>query len=358
MTADTVGGVWTFAIELAQALQGRDISVTLASMGGEPSPEQRREAESLANVRLCTSTYKLEWMPDPWDDVEASGRWLIDLERECSPDVVHLNTFGHGALPWRNPTILTAHSCVLSWWEAVRRTPLPDEWKQYRSLVERSLHSATLVTTPSRAMLLSLVKNYSMDIARCRVMPNGRDPNRFSSRTKEPFVLAAGRLWDEAKNLSALRDVADSLPWPVYLAGPDAGPNGERMNPGACTLLGRLGSAELADWYSRAAIYAAPALYEPFGLSILEAGLSGCSLVLGDIESLREIWRDAAVFVPPHDRERLASALRSLMSDPAGREALAARSASRARELTAARMAADYAAIYCQAGERRMACAL
>ena len=48
----------------------------------------------------------------------------------------------------------------------------------------------------------------------------------------------------------------------------------------------------------RAAIYALPARYEPFGLSILEAALSGCALVIGDIPSLREIWADAALFVP------------------------------------------------------------
>ena len=64
-------------------------------------------------------------------------------------------------------------------------------------------------------------------------------------------------------------------------------------------MLGRLSAGELADWYARAAIYALPARYEPFGLSALEAALSGCALVLGDIPSLREIWGDAALFVPP-----------------------------------------------------------
>ena len=33
------------------------------------------------------------------------------------------------------------------------------------------------------------------------------------------FVLTAGRLWDEAKNVAALADVAPTLTWPVYLAG-------------------------------------------------------------------------------------------------------------------------------------------
>ncbi|MEB3829625.1 glycosyltransferase [Phormidium sp. CCY1219] len=56
---------------------------------------------------------------------------------------------------------------------------------------------------------------------------------------------------------------------------------------------------ELSHWYARAAIYAFPARYEPFGLSVLEAALSGCALVLGDIPRLREMWGDAAVFANP-----------------------------------------------------------
>lgn len=33
MTADTVGGVWTYALELAQALDSRGIQIALATMG-------------------------------------------------------------------------------------------------------------------------------------------------------------------------------------------------------------------------------------------------------------------------------------------------------------------------------------
>ena len=34
MTADTVGGVWTYALDLARKLAGRGCEVTLATMGG------------------------------------------------------------------------------------------------------------------------------------------------------------------------------------------------------------------------------------------------------------------------------------------------------------------------------------
>jgi hypothetical protein len=41
MTTDTIGGVWTFALELTAALQAYDIEVILAALGGEPSAAQR-----------------------------------------------------------------------------------------------------------------------------------------------------------------------------------------------------------------------------------------------------------------------------------------------------------------------------
>ena len=78
-------------------------------------------------------------------------------------------------------------------------------------------------------------------------------------------------------------------------------------------LLGKLSESELARHYARAAIYCLPARYEPFGLSVLEAALSGCALVLGDIPSLRENWTGAAEFAPPDD----ASAFR--LDSPAAR---------------------------------------
>ena len=40
MTADAVGGVWTYALDLAQGLNEADIAVRLAVLGPAPSPDQ------------------------------------------------------------------------------------------------------------------------------------------------------------------------------------------------------------------------------------------------------------------------------------------------------------------------------
>ena len=358
MTGDTVGGVWTFALDLAGALGDHGIEVLLATMGGEPSDEQRAEASAISTLRLCPSSYKLEWMSDPWRDLEESGGWLLDLAAEFHPDLIHLNTFGHGALPWQAPIVLTAHSCVASWWAAVKGCPLPEEWDAYRTLVERSLKAAGMVTAPSRAMLALVEGNYGPGLPPRRAIANGRNRALFCPAVKEPFVLSAGRLWDEAKNIAAVAAAASRLPWPVYVAGEDRHPNGEWIEFSGCRSLGRLSSAGLAGWYGRASIYALPARYEPFGLSVLEAALSGCALVLGDIESLREVWGEAALFVPPDDLDTLQATISGLMASPALLHEMAGRALSRALTFTPERTALEYLEVYASVAEpRSVACA-
>ena len=350
MTTDTVGGVWNFSLELAEALGRRGIDVALAALGVLPSDAQRAEARS-AGARLYESAFKLEWMDNPWADVEASGRWLLELERAIAPDLIHLNSYGHGALLWSSPVVLTAHSCVVSWWDAVKGGAPPAEWNRYRQEVKRSLDAADLVTAPTHAMLAALRAHYG-DSPRSRVVLNGRSPGCFRRGPKEDFVLSAGRLWDEAKNIRALVEVAPKLAWPVYVAG-----EARRAVLSGCRALGRLPSAALADWYARASIYALPAYYEPFGLTALEAALSGCALVLGDIPSLREIWDGAAVFVAPGDRRGLRSALNSLIENRPRRIELACRAYRRALDLGADRMALDYLSAYEEALGVKALCA-
>ncbi|AFE04221.1 group 1 glycosyl transferase [Corallococcus coralloides DSM 2259] len=346
MTADTVGGVWSYALELCRQLCSRGVRVELATMGAPLSPAQWREARALPGLTVHKSTWRLEWMDAPWDDVRAAGEWLLELEARLSPDVVHLNGYCHGAWPFRAPVLVVAHSCVLSWWEAVKHEPAPARYARYRDEVAKGLHAASVVVAPTRAMLDAVTRHYGA-LPSARVIPNARDAQAFAPAVKERFVLAAGRLWDEAKNLAALEAAAPQLPFPVYVAGDATSPGGsERATTRSTRPLGHLPPPVLADWMARASVYALPARYEPFGLSALEAALAGCALVLGDIPSLREVWGDAARFVPPDDPRALARTLRLLMNPSSEREALAARGRQRALTFTPGRMAEAYLELY------------
>jgi glycosyltransferase involved in cell wall biosynthesis len=319
MTADAVGGVWTYACDLAAAL---DAEVTIATMG-PPPPE--------SGENVVVSTFALEWEDDPWEDVDRAGAWLLELEEELEPDLVHLNGYAHGALPWRAPVVVAAHSDVVSWWWAVHAEPPPERYARYRSAVEAGLRAADAVVAPTHAVLDDLRRHYRL----CRervVVPNGSSFVPGEAR-KEPFVLGLGRFWDEAKNIAALERARTSSRWPIVTAGEG-------------TPLGRLDRDEVRALLARASVFAAPAKYEPFGLGILEAARSGCALVLGDIPSLREVWGDAAVFAAPDDDEAIAAALRLVARDEELRLELAERARRRAARYSVDAMAAGYTRVY------------
>lgn len=346
MTSDAVGGVFTYAVELAAELARHGVTVHLATMGPAPVDEQRARALAVPGLTLHESAWALEWMDEPWCDVARAGAWLLGLERELSPDVVHVNGYAHGALPFRAPTIVVAHSCVLSWWEAVVGEPAPSRYEAYRREVRAGLRGADAVVAISDAMRSALERHYG-PIPPPLVIHNGARAPAARRADKEPFVLACGRVWDRAKNIGALAHVAPRLPWPVKVAGWQSGAHA------GVEAVGWLGPEALGALMDRAAIFALPARYEPFGLAPLEAALRGAALVLGDIHSLREIWGDAALFVDPGDEDALAEALTTLARDAARRLDLAERARRRAERYSSSRWATAMLAVYAAAADRR-----
>jgi glycosyltransferase involved in cell wall biosynthesis len=135
----------------------------------------------------------------------------------------------------------------------------------------------------------------------------------------------------------------------VYLAGESTHPEGGVAQLASCRALGRLGKDEMNVWLARASVYASPALYEPFGLGVLEAAIHGCALVLSDIPTFRELWDDAAAFVPPRDSGLLAAAIDAFTIRPEMREEYGHRARGRAVRYSSSRMAEDYLAVYDQA---------
>lgn len=345
MSADTVGGVWIYALELARGLTRHGVRVLLATLGRPPDAGQQAQAAVIPGLQLRHGNFPLEWMDDSADMQAAAGQWLLGLAADWQPDVVHLNHFGHGHLPWPAPALVVAHSCVCSWHEHVRGVPAGREWHAYHQMVTRGLRAAPLVVAPTAAMLADVARLYGLP-RDGRVIHNGRRPQDFPPAPKQKIILCAGRLWDEAKNVRLLAQVAPDLTWPVHIAGEDHAPQGGHVQMNGVHQLGQLGPSAMAAAFGSAAIYALPARYEPFGLSVLEAALAGCALVLGDIRSLRELWQDAAVFVPPDNPERLRATLSQLTREPQLRKAWAHRAQERARRYTSARMTSHYLDVY------------
>jgi glycosyltransferase involved in cell wall biosynthesis len=339
VSTDTVGGVLTYTAELAAALEAQGDEVAVATMG--PPLEEDDRSRLPGEVRQ--SGLRLEWMEDPWGDVAAAGDWLLALEEELRPDVVHLCSYAHGALPFRAPTVVVAHSCVLSWWRAVHGAEAPPSWDRYRAAMGAGLRGADAVVAPTRAMLAELERDRRPRGGTGIVIHNGSAaPAAPAGTAKDDFVLGSGRFWDPAKNLAAVDAAAARLVWPVVLAG-ELGPGGGTEHAASP---GTLPPSRLAELRRKAAVYAAPALYEPFGLGILEAARDRCALVLGDIPSLRELWDGAALFVDPRDERGLHEVLEQAIADPEGRRELGELARERAARYTVGRAARAYRRLY------------
>ena len=343
MTAEPTGGVWTYAMQLIGALNAWGCDVTLATVSGMLQPEQCREAARLPNLTLCESASLLEWVENPKQLVEQAGVWLLELARRIQPDVVHLNHYAHGALSWPAPVLMVGHSCLMACQEAIRgnAAKLP----AYRRCVREALAAADVVVAPTQTMLVSLVDRYG-PLSATEVIGYGRERKEFAPTAKENLILAVGRLGDESKNIKTLDACAPHLTWPIYVAGEEPSTASAWKTVQHLHALGRLATADLADQYARATIFVLPARYEPFGLSVLEAALSGCALVLGDIASLREVWQDAALYVPPDDAGALTAALARLIAEPELRHSLATSARKRAEHFTSERMGAAYWNVY------------
>jgi glycogen(starch) synthase len=347
MTADAVGGVWTYVQALLTALAGR-IECVLAIIGPGPDAAALRALDNAcATSRLSIEhrPYPLEWMPGGIDGLPHVRRWMAELSATFKPDVVHLNGFAYGSADLRAPMLIVAHSCVRTWWRAVKGSGAPCAWDEYSREVRRGLAAASLVVAPTAAMLDGLRREYSFE-GPAWTIANGLPGPLPLSRDREPLIFAAGRVDDEAKGIRVLEQAAGGLPWPLVIAGGTAVSGQVSQSGTTPRYLGRVDRSVVMAWMNRAAIYAWPAIYEPFGLSVLEAAQRGCALVLSDIPSLRELWDEAALFVEPGSVAAWRAALDALASDANRMNRLSRAAHDRARQYTSHIMSARYLDAY------------
>lgn len=351
MTADAIGGVWTYATSLARELCSQGFEITLVTLGPQLRSDQLHDIEGIEGLQFEATDLALEWLDPEGRDLPRALRELTAIERRVRPDVVHLNGFREAIGDWQAPVISIAHSCVGSWWLACRdEEPSEPRWREYLANVRSGLASADRWVAPTYAFRNVIQSRYTPP-TRGRVIWNGIDagdvPPPFTPARKQPLILAAGRLWDEAKNIAPLARIAKHLPWPVQLIGRSVAPSGRESVPlPSVQVVGELPLEALRQVMTRASIFVAPALYEPFGLTVLEAARAGCALILSDRPSFRELWEGAAIFVDPRDDTALLDGLLHLIHDEAKRDELQRRAARRARRYSLAAMAQNYSSLY------------
>jgi glycosyltransferase involved in cell wall biosynthesis len=94
----------------------------------------------------------------------------------------------------------------------------------------------------------------------------------------------------------------------------------DRLGLGASVVFrNQIETSELVNLYRQAALVAVPSTYEGFGLPAAEAMSCGAPVVSTTAGALPEVVGDAGILVPPADPAALASAIGSLLANPAKR---------------------------------------
>ncbi|MCX7019736.1 MAG: glycosyltransferase family 4 protein [bacterium] len=292
-----------------------------------------------------------------------AARRLARLARQAGAGILHAHTSHAHTLAW-----LAARGTGLP--VAVsRRVDFPVGGNSFsrRKYEADGIHFIAI----SQGVKESLVAG-GISPGRIRIVHSGVDPGRFSARGAVRDEKAAARFGVQPSeylivNVAALTDHKDQatllraasalrgrLPgFRLVIAG-----SGELEGAlkklsvdlsleSHVTFAGQL--ADLASLYGAADMFVLSSHHEGLCTSILDAMLAGLPVVAASVGGVPEIVEDGrtGVLVPPRDPQAMASAMESLLLDPARRSALAAEGRARVmREFTADRMVEGTIAAY------------
>ncbi|MGG5822609.1 glycosyltransferase family 4 protein [Falsiroseomonas sp. HW251] len=344
MTADAVGGVWTYAMDLAAALVPLGTRTTLAVMGTGVEARHREAAAAIPRLTLVETGWPLDWLAKEPSAILRAGEALAALASRVRADLLQLNSPALAAAArFPCPVVGVCHSCLATWWDAMRQGALPDDFAWRDALLKQGYARCDALVAPSRAFAAATARVHGLALP--EVVWNGRRASGVAARAGH-FAFTAGRLWDEAKDVATLDAAAAVLDLPFFAAGPTGAPHGSVVALPHLRLLGGLDAQAIAAWLARGPIFVSAARYEPFGLAVLEAAQAGCALVLSDIPTFRELWDGAAVFVRPGDAAAFADAIFMLSRNREQRSLLRVAALHRSQRYTAEAMAAGMAAIH------------
>jgi len=340
MTTDAVGGVWRYSVDLAEGLAAYGWQTLLAVLGPPVDAAQRAEAEAVAGLQLVDTGLPLDWTATAPQQLSQASERLAELAQRAGVASVHLHAPALvGTARWTAPVVAVAHSCVATWWHAVRGGPMPDDLAWRSAATRAGMLAAQAVIAPTASHARATEAAYGP--VPTLVVHNGSRARSSAPRSRRSSVLTAGRLWDAGKATEWLDRAAPGLEAPILAAGPTRGPDGSEVRFHQLRQLGVMTPDALAAEYAGASVFASMARYEPFGLAVLEAAQAGMALVLRDTPGFRELWDGAAIFVA--EEAGLLPALRQALAAP---EPWAARAQERAGRYTVEKMAEATLAVH------------
>lgn len=163
---------------------------------------------------------------------------------------------------------------------------------------------------------------------------------RWGIPPRKPLLLSIGRL-SRQKNHAGLLRALCRIPEACLVVVGDGELSSElRRQVDALSLgervvfTGEVNQTQVYGLMGCADVFVFPSLWEGLSMAALEAMSSGMATVASDIPPNREVFGDAAVFVPPTDVTALASAISRVLDDPSLSKELRSCAIARARSFS------------------------
>jgi glycosyltransferase involved in cell wall biosynthesis len=213
----------------------------------------------------------------------------------------------------------------------------PREGARRRLLTRQAARAAEVIFTDSAFSREEIAGRLGAPRDRIRVIPPGVTHRAAPASPRQPLVLYAGSILNRRRLPSTIAAfaaaTASHADARLVIAGADrsypaldlAGLAAEAGAAAKVTISSYVTEAELDSLYARASVFVFLSEYEGFGLTPLEALSAGAPIVVLDTPIAREVYGDAAWYVPRgNDVAEAAAAIRTLLEDPSARQRLLA----------------------------------
>lgn len=271
--------------------------------------------------------------------LDALARSLLMARENFDADVVHCHTWYtdmagfYAKKLWGVPLVVTIHSL-----EPLRPWKVEQLGNAYHlsSWIEQTgIEQADAVIAVSQGTKDDVLRFFNVPEDRIHVIHNGIDLDQYQEATStdaltsrgvdpnRPYVLFVGRITRQKGIIhlvNAIKDIDPSLQVVLCAGAPDTKEIGEEMErgvqeatanrDGVIWIREMLPRDQVIQFYSHAAVFCCPSVYEPFGIINLEAMACKTAVVASAVGGIPE------VVVPGETGELVALELKEGTFDP------------------------------------------